>query len=289
MLPRGHCTPVPTRHRVPGPSPEIDAGVRYVVSVNSRNAEATTTSSPQSYSVRLQAPFVRVRRVQLLSTEFPNTRFLVDATNRMIDVNFETVPSTFTTQALQLEQGYYNVTDLQAELDVRLNALLGLGPGVVFAVTFDPTTGRYTVARVDGLRFRFLFGTGTNATRAPTELFGFAPRTDTTLQTALTAPYAANCNGDDYSILCIAGLGCLQGTEPEIPPQDAFAKLIWPVPSRTQTFNTFHAGDCTFAQQPAFLGRLETLRVWVLRPNGQPYDFQGVHHSFTLEITADPN
>jgi hypothetical protein len=258
-----------------GPKGEDRPLKRQVLSINSRDRKNPTATTPQDYTVVFPA-ITNVHRIGLLTTEFTNSRYLIDNTNNSIDFVSSGGPAgTFTAV---LASGHYNITDLVTEVNDKLDAALGVAPGTIFNVTYDPTTALLTIQRIDGHSFSLLFGSGTNSRKSPVEVLGFAS-VDTPVATSHTGSKAANAQGDDYALLCLDGFGRMVGTEVQ---SDAFAKLIWPVPARYQSFSTFASADCEMSDWPR--ARLESLHVRVLRPNGHPYDFQGVEHSFTLEL-----
>lgn len=250
-----------------------------VVSVNSRNRLNFSTTTPNDYVVRLTTPIRNVRVIRLVTTEFTNARYVIDATNNQID--FQSAVVSAGTKLATLTPGHYNATDLQTELDYQLNAALGVAPGVGFTVSYNPATTRFTFTRIDGGTFAFLGATGANVSRAPLEQLGLQPL-DTAQVTDYTCPNAANLQGDDYTLMALRNIGRMDGTE---GCTEVFAKLIWPVPSRAQVNNAFASVDVEFLDQP--LGRLSELAVRFLRPNGQVYDWQGVEHSFTLQVVCD--
>lgn len=248
--------------------------VTRIINVDSRNRLDPNTSTPSTYRVNIPA-VTRVRSITLATSEFTNSRFLIDATNNRIDLR-----TLFVNYVAVLSAGHYNVTDLQLELDRALNAALGLPPSSLFVVSYDPVTAKFTVQRTDLNTFQFLFGTGANRGAAPLEILGFAAA-DTALAASVTGTKAANCQGDDYALLCLNNMGDLVSST---GTSDVLAKLIWPVAARWQTFNSFISSTFVFQTPRAVLQQLE---VAIVRPNGQPYDFQGVEHSFTLQVTCD--
>jgi hypothetical protein len=250
-----------------------------VVSINSRNRLSPQLSTPNDYTIRLPVSISNVRAIRLSSTEFTNARYVIDSTNNKLD--FESFVVNAGTKLATLTPGHYNVTDLQNELDIQLNAAMGVGPGTVFTVSYNPATGRFNFTRTDGGTFSFRQATGANRAQAPLEQLGLQA-VDTATVGSYLAPNAANVQGDDYTLMVLRGLGRMDCTE---DISDVFAKLIWPVPSRAQANNAYVYVPVEFRDQPLF--RLSELRVQFFRPTGQVCDWQGVEHSFTLDIESD--
>jgi hypothetical protein len=262
------------------PQATLDATARTrIVSVNSRNRRNFSSTTPNDYVVVLPVKITKVRAIRLITTEFTNSRYLIDSTNNKIDFTSAVVLAG--TYVATLTSGHYNASDLQTELDYQLNAALGVGPGVAFTVTYEPSTTRFTFTRVDGGTFRFLGATGSNISKMPYEQLGLLP-VDGTLATTFTCPNAANLQGDDYTLMKLRDLGRMDGTE---GIGEVFAKLIWPVPSRAQVNNAFASVPLEFRDQP--MERLTELGISFCRPNGAVCDWQGIEHSFTLEIVSD--
>jgi hypothetical protein len=260
------------------------------LNVNSAHRLNPLTTTPNAYSISF-APLRRVRSVRLVSTEFTNSRYVIDATNNKLDFTSSAAP--LGTYVATLTAGHYASSDLVTELDLQLNAALGAAPSVIMTVSYSATTSKFTISRIDGNTFQLLLSSGTNALQAPLRELGFN-RLDTAAGlTTYTAPNCANLTGDDYTMMCIDGLGTLvdatrsinqsQG-RPMYTPESVHAKLIWNTPARYATTNSF-ASAPYLCPQPMM--RLDTLRVSFYRPDGSVYDFNGVDHSFSLEVVSD--
>lgn len=240
------------------------------LAVNSANRLQPTTTTPAQYRVRIPS-LVNLKRVRLTSFEMVNSGFTLTEQNNIVDWVYNG-----TTYATALPTGIYSVTDLASAVDTYLNAALGVPPSTTITVAYDSSTSRITVNSA-GFAFQFLFASGANAMYSPAKLLGF-PALDTALAASVTAPYAVSTMGDDYVYLCVRGWGVVLNTE---GIGDAFAKLIWSSPTRYATYNSFAGGVYEFIP---FVPRLDYIDVELRRPNGQLYDFNGVDHSFTLEV-----
>ena len=267
----------------------VGDGVRKIVNINSRDRVGVAssvagnliaqlpTSTPSSYVVPF-AQLVRVRSIELISSEVTNSRYLIDETNNMFDIVSSAAPAgTFT---VTLTPGNYGATDLEIELDTQINAALGVAPGAIIVVVYTPSTSKYSFTRVDGSTFNLLLATGENARYAPLVEVGFAA-VDTGLVASYIAPNVANLSGDDYALLCIQGMGIVLDSGGR---SDCFAKHVWSVPARYATYNSFVSSRLEWNPP---LPRLDRLVVSWFRPNGQPYNFNGVDHSFSVAVTCD--
>jgi hypothetical protein len=270
---------------------DIGAGVRKLVIVNSRDRVTSVgassdgaaligriaDSTPSSYVVKV-GPLHRVRSIELVSTEATNARFLIDATNNLIDIVSSAAPAG--TFVVTLTPGHYGSSDLADELDKQMNAALGAAPGAIFTITYTASTAKFTIARVDGNSFNLLFASGANAAFAPLAELGFVA-SDSGLTTTVTGPNSANLSGDDYALLCLKDLGGIVDTGSST---DCFAKIVWSSPARYAAFNSF--ATVRHEWNPP-LPRIDRLVVSWRRPNGKLYDFNGVDHSFSLLVACD--
>lgn len=264
--------------------------ITRILNVNSANRNNPLTTTPNAYTIGF-APLRRVRSMRLVSTEFTNSRYLIDSTNNKLDFSSSAGPGG--TYVATLTAGHYASSDLVTELDLRLNAALGAAPSTIFTVSYSATTSKFTIARVDGNTFALLLSSGTNASTSPLRELGLNRSDTATGLTTYTAPNCANLTGDDYTMMCIDGFGTLvdaaRSTQqsrdrPMYTPESVHAKLIWNTPARYATTNSFAAATYVC---PAPLSRLDTLRVSFYRPDGQVCDWNGVDHSFSLEVVSD--
>lgn len=279
-----------THYNVASPA-SVGPGARKLVIVNSRDRVASAgasavgsslvgrvpDSSQSAYTVKV-GPLFRVRSMELVSTEITNSRFLIDTTNNKIDFTSSAGPAGSYTATL--EPGHYGNADLIDEIDKQMNAALGAAPSAIFTITYTAATARLTIARVDGNSFNLLFASGANAAFAPTAELGFLPF-DTGSLTAVTGTNSANFGGDDYALLCLQGLGCVVDSG---SVTDCFAKIIWSSPARYATYNSF--ASVKHEWDPP-LPRIDRLLVSFRRPNGKPYEFNGIDHSFSLLVACD--
>ena len=280
----------PIAYNVAQPA-DIGPGKQKLVIVNSRDrvasAGATTSTAPligripdttqSSYVVKI-GPLLRVRSIELVSTEITNSRYLIDTTNNKIDFISSAAPAG--TYTATLAPGHYGSADLLSEVDQQINAAIGAAPGAIFTLTYTAATAKFTIQRVDGNSFNLLFGSGTNAAESPATELGFLA-VDTGLTSYIIGQNSANLGGDDYALLCLQGLG---GIVDSGSATDCFAKIIWSSPARYSTFNSFASVRHEWTPP---LPKIDRLIVSWRRPNGRLYDFNGVDHSFSLLVNCD--
>lgn len=92
-----------------------------------------------------------------------------------------------------------------------------------------------------------------------------------------------------YIYLVIEGLGAVEevlGPDQNVvfDSTNVFAKILLNVPLGETAYNTFISNPKIFVDSP--LPRLDRLKIRWIDPFGLPVDFQGVNHSFTLELVT---
>ena len=123
-----------------------------------------------------------------------------------------------------------------------------------------------------------------------------ARRSDATLPTKALLDAALRTAAGCGAVLLVAACG--GSDEPLTPPdqpaavaqdrkdpkdkiEDVFAKIIWNVPPAFYAYDSFVANDAIFHNP---INLLSEFRVKFTRQDGQPYEFNSIEHSFTVEV-----
>jgi hypothetical protein len=250
---------------------------RQVLTVDSRSRENFDLTTPAQYKV-VFPPIRNVIMVRLLSTEVPNTEYVIHSRNNKL---FLWDAPNLTEHAVTLSPGTYTATELANELNKQLNAALAAQFGAIFQVAAMTMTSKMRIDRVDGLQWGLRFA-GKSSTAAL--VLGFDPDTDAVMQ---QDPFSGNwytqsvtimnLAGENFVYLCIKGMPTLITTE---RVNDVFAKIIYNVPPRSIAFDSF-VSNAFIVPQTLTLSQLE---VSFVRHDGYLVDFNDIDHSFSLEF-----
>ena len=248
---------------------------RHVICVDSRNRENFANTTPSNYEFR--TPILQnVKQVRLITAEIPNTEYIFNATNNIIDFNdiagLGIVSATIT-------PGTYTANNLANEINTQMNAALGVGMGIIFTVTYLTDQQHFQIDRVDGNTFTLLWATGANTLVNAHYELGFE-NTDSAIGiTSDESDLVVKLSGENFVYLCLKDMGTLFTGENNV--QDAFAKIIFNVPPRAYSFDSFSENARIYSTP---LARIDRLYIKFNKYDGVQYDFNTVEHSFSLEV-----
>jgi hypothetical protein len=223
----------------------------------------------------------------MASAEIPSSFYVFTSALGNTSVNVDVNGST---RVITIPDGNYGFSSMSAALQSALNTAF-IGETYEFSVSVSPSTGKFVF---ECINFAASTTIGIDTTGAPASknvewglayFLGF-PKGVVTSGTAnsgsLTAPRMALLNPYTYLILDIAELN---GTDHVgvSGGNSAFGKI----PLTVNSFN-FVFYDKVLSKQTFNPPRLQLnkLHVAFRFPDGNPVDFQGVEHSFTIELTC---
>jgi hypothetical protein len=284
---RRGMTPEQLRERFPAGTRDAATWQRHVLTVDSRSRENPGDTTPANYTVKFPA-ISQVKQVRLVSSEIPNSQYVFHSRNNVL--NLVDVGGTGNTHEVPITEGSYTALELANELNLQLNAAVGVGFGIEFVVTYITFTKKFRIERLAGGSFSLLFASGNSVSGLDEELaneviqatahnLGFnKDHTNVLLGASATSDTVVDLAGDNYVYLQIRGLPALVNTE-SIP--DVFAKIIWNVPPAFITYDSFAANNLIF---PNPIQLLSELQIKFVRQDGELYQFNGIEHSFSIEI-----
>lgn len=139
------------------------------VYITSKNRESDSTSA-SDFIIRFN-PALKVpsKKLELVTAIVPQSIYNVTTSNQLVDFTWNGV------KQVTLTVGYYNATQLAAQLQTQMNTVAG---GPAFTVAFDSKTQYYTIAE-PAANVTMLFSTGAAAGTANNnwKLFGFVSST----------------------------------------------------------------------------------------------------------------
>lgn len=257
---------------------------RHVISVDSRFRENPTMTDPNLYRFTLPTTVRNIKVARLLTTEIPNTQYVVNESNKYVDFfhKFDAAyPEPEQTVTAVLEEGTYSATEFATELNKAMNWAVKLGgvgfaPDARYTVVYNSILQKFVISRPIGL-FRFLWLNGAHTKNSAYELMGFDKTYDTAEASIHQSPFIINLAGENLVYLCIAGMAAVQAPH----TSNVFAKIIWDQPPRATCFDSFASNPVVFKEP---LDRLDRLDIEFRQPDGSLYDFNNSEHSFTIEL-----
>lgn len=270
---------------------------KFVVHIDSRDRNFETHSSPNTYKIRLPAQYTHVVAARLLGCELPSSFFVFTAALGNTSLKVTTIDSNTgarITNTITIPDGNYTQTTIVTYLQAALNDAF---THETFTVMIDPVSFQLTII-VDKDEFEIdttlgAPGVGDGPVEWGLGYYLGIPK-DTVLTSSglsLTLPGIVSLNPFTYILLDIAELnnvdtGGLYGSE--VGPR-TFAK----VPLSNASFEYVFTGkDATYQMHLAHvqyrppIQRLDRLSIAFKFHNGQVVDFNGIEHSFSIELTC---
>lgn len=253
---------------------------RRTVCIDSNDRVNPTSSTPSQYRV-LFPNISNVKMVQLVRTEVPNTEYVFNASNNKID--FSTAPGITVTATIP--PGSYSGSEMADEINTQLNRMMLVPANTDFVATYNSTTSTFEVSRLLGATFKFLWGTGPSSpgrgnTSAASPL-GFDDVDTPAFVVSIASTRHCRLAGEDYVYMCIRGMPTVLTSS---GLGDVFARIVWNQPPKTICFDSFSSSPYIFTPPRTSFSELE---VEFRKRNGALYDFNGVNHSYTLEVFSE--
>ncbi len=269
---------------------------KFIVHVDSRDRNFDAHPSPNAYKIRLPARYKHVVAARLLGCELPSSFFVFTAAlgNTSLKVTIIGTTGGPTTQTVTIPDGNYTQTTIVTYLQTALNTAF---PSHIFEVMLDPVSLQLTIIldkhEVEIDTTLGAPGVGEGPVEWGLGYYLGIPK-NTVLTSSghtLTLPGVVSLNPFTYILLDIAELnnvdtGGLYGSE--VGPQ-TFAK----VPLSNASFEYVFTGkDATYQMHLAHvqyrppIQRLDRLSIAFKFHNDKVVDFNGIEHSFSIELTC---
>jgi hypothetical protein len=252
---------------------------KHVLAVDSRDRVGAAETASE-YTVNFP-PIAQVKKMQLVSTEVPNSQYVFRAgVNNVIDL-VDDPAGAATAYTVEITPGSYTATELANEINTQLNAAVGVGFGINFVVTYLTFSKKFEIERILGGDYALNWVSGPNSDTSAAKLLGYLNDFDSTVSGANNASdQIVDLGGENYAFLTLPLLS-RTAVASTGNVTDVFAKIIWNVPANFVTYDSFAANELNF-EHPIQL--LKQLKFKWKNPDGSTYDFNGLEHSFSIEI-----
>lgn len=254
---------------------------RQVLAVDSRSRLNVDMTEPNKYTVKF-TPIRNIVMIRLVSTEMPNTMYVINASNNWIDWD----DSVLGVVSCELTHGTYTALELANEINLKMNQTVGAPApyiGMIYTVTYITSTQkmRVDIPGPPPRTYRFLWASGPNKDRNAAFVLGYLVA-DGVMANTQSSDQPVHLQGDDYAFMCVrsgnVSLGAIAATD---NIGHIMAKIVWNQPPRSIIYNSFVTNAIIL---PMPIDRMETLDVEFRTQDGEYYDFNKFDHSFSLEM-----
>ena len=246
--------------------------MKHTLLVDSRDRNAGV---PGSYRIFLPREYEHVVSARLLTAEIPST-FYVFTASAGNSTLYLTLDGEYAPARITVPDGNYGVVDMQAALLDALNESTDL----VWSASISPTTQRITLSNSDLVNFSVdgSSGLGKYLGFDGVQLSEGGSITSTRIVSLTPYTYILldieELNGIDEG--SVGGDGAGRG---------AFCKI--PFNARSFEYATLDTHHGAMPYVNVNIARLDRLRIRLrFHEDGEIIDFNGIDHSFTLEITT---
>jgi len=253
------------------PSSSRETAYRVLLTIDSRSRENKERTQPNDYIVKFPS-LSKVVAARLISAEVPNSQYVVNSRNNIIDMKDGSGTYTVT-----ITPGTYTAVALADEINEKLNLAVGVAPDVNFTVEYILSTQKMRITRVLGGTFSILWKSGAHASQSISRVLGFTE--DKSDVTVMSSDLVVNLSGEPFVYLVIDKFDAKVHNSESI--KDVFAKIILNIPPRFVCFDSFVSNTVQFTEP---MHNVDRLRVRFVQQDGSLYDFNGLDHSLSLEL-----
>ena len=263
--------------------------IRRILNIDSRFRSNPDTSSTSNFSVKLVKPIKNAVRIRVVSIEIPNNYHFFSASRKNITMAVEYGPNFNTRVVITIDPGNYNASEMENELNTKLSE----ANIKWLTVSWDNVQGFFCFTGTQAFRLdmkcetfdrRFDYGLGF--------YLGFNRGSKTGLYDGqkyytTCSDFYANFAGDNYLLLSVNGLNCIQHQTSDGEFQ-VLGKIIIREPKNYMVFDDY-AGD--HAKEVIFVAPtdIDKLDIQILDPYAQPVNFQNANVSMSFETVEVNN
>ena len=270
--------------------------MRHILLADSRDRDFAAYPTPERYTLKLPTVYKNVSRVRLRGAEVPTSFYAFSTALGNVSIGASLCNSggvqVGSVKTITIPDGNYDASVFSSTLQALLIAAF---TGVTFTVNVDGTTGRLVTSVTSGSpQFAWVTAGSAYNNGAPVRWgLGYhmgLPIKAFVAGASVTSSSTIVLTACDYILLSINEVNGLADTGSSGGGINrAFAKF----PLTGGNFQTLFCDDTTLSFNEATLNpplrRLDRITVgWRYHGVDVPINFNGVDHSFTLDIEADP-
>ncbi len=234
----------------------------------------TTHSEYKHYITQIR----NVVGIKLISTEIPNTQFVINSSNNVIQF-IHSAYSLVTVYDGLVPHGNYTGTELATALDLAMNTALGVGAGISLTASYSTITKKMTITPIGG-NLTLLFGTGDSKDISLYKILGFGENVDIgPTGSAILSDNIVDVSGDDYILMQITNPHMVTNVRSLGGQKNAFAKLINEAPPGFINYSNFVSPELIFDKP---FTSINSLDFKFTNSEGVLVDFNGRKHSFSI-------
>lgn len=252
------------------PPNNIDEKKITRIIIDSSSRDKTLFPNPNNYQIDFEDDINDVIKAKLIYFDSPDTNYLIND-----NFNIITVVLSSTEYIIQLSSGSYTTSELNTEIQNKLNIALGSG---VITSTYNSIKDKYIFTSSGAFTINFL-----NVNNNVSALLGFENKNyNATLVVGsytVEAPYRKNFEYNNYIVMYIDQFDLLKSINSNL--NKSFAVI-------PKQYNALKLNDDIdyIKNFNPYIPKLTKLRIKFYDKYGNPYDFQNMDHRFEIELKS---
>ncbi|NDG26915.1 MAG: hypothetical protein EB120_07055 [Proteobacteria bacterium] len=252
---------------------------RRIINVDSRFRSNPDNSTTSNFSFKLSKPIKNAVRIRVVSIEIPNNYHFFCASRKNITMAVEYGTNYGTRVVITIDPGNYIASEMETELNTKLSE----ANIKWLTVSWDNVQGFFCFTGTQAFRLdmtaetfdrRFDYGLGFYLGFSRAKKAGVY---DGTKYHTTCSDFYANFAGDNYLLLSVGGLNCVQHQTSD-GECEVLGKIILREPKNYMVFDDYasqHAKEVIFVAPT----ELDKLDIQILDPYTHPINFQNANVS----------
>jgi len=236
--------------------------------VDSKDRDVSVHPTPSAYNIPLQDDIEDIVIAELISCDVPFSGYLVNSYHNSFSFKF---PSS-SIYEVTLDDGDYSASELATEIQSKMNSVSS-----GFSVSYISKIGKLVFSHTTS---DFTISFASKNAQSFAHVLGFSPqKTYTSTSRSLKTANKVNLEYYKYMVMYIDQFTSNKGSNDTV--NNSFAVLY-----ESQSTNNIRNDSNVLKKFTPPLARLQRLNISFYDRDGNPYDFNGVDHSFELLFTS---